>query len=210
MIHIKKLIILGGPPAVGKSHLIEQLQKGKSSSICAELQLNDPSKITFTRAQTLSKISAPSVDTLILHYDFLGPFTNGENDYDDKHALSVIYSAEEVVFVTLWVPPAVLSDRIYKRRVREKVAFLPKLLLGKEGFKQQLHKLHRFKNIQQLYNNPVRLTAQYEKWLNFCDKYFSIAHYIFVNLENEEHLIPLSEWNRPLTPMDEPEEITAL
>lgn len=195
MVHVNKLYLLGGPPAVGKSYLMEKIQNGGLPSIVSELDMGDPSRIVFARAQTLVDIKEPVVNRLVLHYDFLGPFVNGKQDYFAKDALGLIADADEVVFVTMWVPPAVLSKRIHDRRVRETIAFMPKLALGKEGFNQQIHKLKRFKMIQDLYDNRERLGQQYAKWLAFCAQYAGKPHYVLINMKDEETLFPLDRWD---------------
>lgn len=195
MVHAKKLYLLGGPPAVGKSHLMDRIQEGALPHLVDELDLGDPAQIVFARAQTLAAIQAPVVDRLVLHYDFLGPFVNGQQDYFAKDALGLIADADEVIFVTMWVPQPVLSKRIHDRRVRETVAFMPKLALGKEGFNQQVHKLKRFKMIQELYDDPPRLQQQYAKWLGFCARYPRRPHYVLINLKDEETLLPLARWD---------------
>lgn len=195
MVHVKKLYLLGGPPAVGKSYLMEKMQRGGLPAIVSELDMGDPSQLVFARAQTLVDIKEPVVDRLVLHYDFLGPFVNGTQDYFAKDALGLIADADEVVFVTMWVPQPVLSQRIHDRRVRESIAFMPKLALGKEGFGQQVKKLRRFKMIQDLYDNPERLGQQYAKWLAFCAQYPGRPHHVLINLKDEETLFPLDRWD---------------
>ncbi|MEZ4698929.1 MAG: hypothetical protein R2834_01255 [Rhodothermales bacterium] len=174
---------------------MEKIQRGGLPSIVSELDMGDPSRIVFARAQTLVDIKEPVVNRLVLHYDFLGPFVNGKQDYFAKDALGLIADADEVVFVTMWVPPAVLSKRIHDRRVRETIAFMPKLALGKEGFNQQIHKLKRFKMIQDLYDNRERLGQQYAKWLTFCAQYAGKPHYVLINMKDEETLFPLNRWD---------------
>jgi hypothetical protein len=195
MVHAKKLFLLGGPPAVGKSHLMDKIHVGDLPGIVAGLDLGDPSRLVFARAQTLKDIADPVVDRLVLHYDFLGPFVNGNQEYFAQDALGLIADSDEVVFVTLWVPQPVLSKRIHDRRVRETIAFMPKLAFGKEGFKQQIHKLKRFKMIQDLYDSPERLGHQYAKWLAFCAQYPHRPHYVLINMKNEETLLPIETWD---------------
>lgn len=194
MVHAKKLFLLGGPPAVGKSYLMDKIHGGGLPGIVEALNLGDPEELVYARAATLKDIQAPVVDRLVLHYDFLGPFVNGKQDYFAQDALGLIADADEVVFVTLWVPQPVLSKRIHGRRVRETIAFMPKLALGKEGFSQQIHKLKRFKMIQDLYDDPARLGQQYAKWLAFCAQYPDRPHMVLINMKNEETLFPIERW----------------
>ncbi|MDZ4702254.1 MAG: hypothetical protein SH809_21270 [Rhodothermales bacterium] len=195
MVHAKKLFLLGGPPVAGKSYLMDKIHAGGLPGIVKALNLGDPEQLVYARAATLKDIAEPVVERLVLHYDFLGPFVNGKQEYFAQDALGLIADSDEVVFVTLWVPQPVLSKRIHERRVRETIAFMPKLALGKEGFSQQIHKLKRFKMIQDLYDSPERLGLQYAKWLTFCAQYPGRPHHVLVNMKNEETLLPIETWN---------------
>jgi hypothetical protein len=122
---VERLLLVAGPSCSGKSTLIQRLYSGELPEIAARLRLGDVSAWSCALPNDLS---ADASGKVLLHYDFLRPWTGGRTpDYGADEPLRLAATAAEVTLLTLWVPPA----ELYRRMAERRSAFLRALLRGR-------------------------------------------------------------------------------
>jgi len=143
-------------------------------------------------AEYLSReLRQAGLDRLILHYGMLAPwrYVGVSREYDKDERLALLNCFDEITFVTLWVAPELLRERLKPR-----IALLSKSIVSRSGFLlQRLRTVSRFIQIWQLCANVPELLQQYDRWFEFCDSYRAEAHWIVDNSEVPE-LFPRSRW----------------
>jgi len=193
MISVNKLVLFAGPPASGKSTLIQELQMGRINFLSQKLGLDNISLWRCIETQKLHELSDLHIDRLILQYDFLRQWKLKyfNQNYEEDGPLDILNSSTEIIFVTLWIDPSILIKRIAVRQ-------LDALTQCKNPFKffVFLRSVHTRKRLKQLYSNVDELLCQYDKWLKFCETYTTKSHWILKNTEDVPILYPLSKWSQ--------------
>jgi SAM-dependent methyltransferase len=113
--HIRRLLVVAGPTACGKSTLIEQLQKHEAPELAKRLGIEDGSRWAVLAADHLHLPGEARMESAFFHYDLLRPCLTGGKLHSRDAALEILDVAEEVAFLTIWCPPAVLLPRLARR-----------------------------------------------------------------------------------------------
>lgn len=207
---IDRLLLVAGPSCAGKSTLIQRLYAGELPEIAARLRLGDVSAWYCALPKDLPAVVDGKV---LLHYDFLRPWTGGQTpDYDAEELLRLARTASEVTLLTLWVPPAELHRRMAERRS----TFLRALLRGRPWDSETLRasprrsgpppdrrrslrktwaivrELWRLSEKVRSYRRSSEVQALYDDWLSFWSK--SPAEHWILEGAIETRLVPAVEW----------------
>ena len=122
---IERLIVVSGPKAVGKSHLITRLRGGLLPKLRAALEIGDPASWEFAcgfevEALPLAqRIRESLIERLVLHYEITRPWNLGYDDgFLDDEPTKLLRVADDVRVLTLWAPCDLLLDRFLARNPR--------------------------------------------------------------------------------------------
>jgi SAM-dependent methyltransferase len=177
---LKKVVIIAGPDAAGKSTLARQLLSGESPEIADLLGLEEPESWTYAPPQDLDLDRILKAENLILHYSLLRPRKGYIKTFEADHVFSFLAAADSISFITLWVEPEVLSPRIARR-----LEYLhpTKRRMGQE-------QVFRF------YQDRTRVTQLYEEWFHFCRSFESAEHWVIED-NGKRRIRPLAQWSMP-------------
>jgi SAM-dependent methyltransferase len=179
---IGKLVVIAGPVASGKTTLQEGLMRGEFPEVAARAGIDDPSRWTKISAGWLPDLTEPSVDALLLHYDFLRPYLASAKTHDRDEALDVLDTAEHVTFVTVWTPPERLRQQLIDSEIT------PNTKLGVFRGKRRILKIRRD------YESAARICAHYRQWLDYART--KSDDHVVVDLSGPVRLYTPEEWER--------------
>lgn len=189
MIHIGQMIVLAGPRCVGKSWLIERIQKESIPIISKPLGLDNPSSWKIVNANQAHTLTDAVIEKLLLHYNFLAPWQLGFFNHEKYEELDILEASNEITFATIWTPPEILIRRLKKREWRVMRSLLPG-----PGFRARLNNLNMLKKIHRLYLSRDLLLDLYNQWLEFCATYSCKANWMIWGLEGEVQMAPISNY----------------
>ena len=208
---IKKLTIIAGPHAVGKSYFVKELLSMKlPKQIYDVLGLMKEVKYTLLAAKNISYINKPYIENCILHYDITRPIKRGGTNYERDEALNLIECADDIAVVTLYAPAEILRQRLEERmKIRKAAAFSKRryrssiISIGYSAIKaikpilplkvrELLKKLLPFTRhyrplrssdemIYRIYHNPKSVDEIYQAWYKFIRSHKKIKHIIVDN-----------------------------
>jgi len=179
---IGKLVVVAGPVASGKSTLQDGMMRGEYPEIAARAGIGRPARWTKISAGWLPDLTEPSIDRLVLHYDFLRPYLASAKTHDRDEALDILGTAEKVTFVTVWTPP----ERLRKQLVDSEVT--PHTKLGIFRGKSRVLK------IQRDYESAARICTHYRQWFDYTRT--QSDDHVVVDLSGKPRLYTLEEWEQ--------------
>jgi hypothetical protein len=147
---IEHLVIVAGPTSAGKATLIEAMMRGRAADLVDSLGIKSPEGWRVADANTISDISEPDLEGLILSYDFLLPYIRGNRSYHDDQAFHLLETARKVSFVTLWTPAERLTRQLSEDEDRK---------TRPDKVQSQLVDICR---------QPSALLEFYDRWMKFC------------------------------------------
>lgn len=150
---IEHLVMLGGLPGVGKSHLIDQIESGAANDIAESLGTRSGA-FQSTNAQRLQRITDAEVDTLLVHYSILMPY-NHKRTYETDEFLGVVDCAQRITFATVWAP-----GEIYRRQLKETKIDATTVNGVFKGMQRNIDLLDEVQD-------EARLVEYYEKWFAY-------------------------------------------
>lgn len=171
MLHIKQLVIISGLSCVGKTTLLDRIQKGEMQLLCEQLDINDPLLWTYVDADNLPKLPQNFMGNLVVHYDIYTQYSkkNGFN-----YLPEIIRKSEKVVLLTLYTTPKILLKR-NKLRLFEAFA---SLFRTPKKYKLIILRLRKLWKKHRVYRKYARISALYDEWFDFCDAYCAASHWI--------------------------------
>ena len=200
MVYVRSLIVVAGPSCAGKSHFIEDIKANRFPGIAKQLEIATPSMWQHKELGRFRPPPESSINRLILHCAFwlFGPA------YQEVDGLEVLRHSDQITFVTLWVHPDSLLQRLKIRRTRALLGF------GKAtDFRTRMQRLKQLRLREQVYRNPSALFSHYRDWFNFCARYNARAHWVVDVTRSKPVLFPLTEWkNQHGNPVFQPEATT--
>jgi hypothetical protein len=159
MTEVARLVVLAGPSAVGKTHLVRQMRRGEPPALAEQLGLQPP--FVVSSARDLKRLSQSAIETLVVHYDFLDQ-RQGLAKF--QHLDGWFEHSSTIDIITMHVPCDVLADRMAHRVVRSRNRWRrePSWALIRRIFRQA--KKCRF------YRQDARVSALYEEWYTFLSQ----------------------------------------
>lgn len=179
-LRIDQLLVLAGPIASGKSTLIDELSRGRHEGLGQALGIGDLSDWRVALPNHMSELESAHVEKMVLHYDFLRPYKRGPYEHRRDKGLDVLYQADCVRTLTLWVDSRTLAKRHHAREIAPNTRF------GRYWGKK------RHKKVQEAYRDPERTHFFYEKWFDHLEA-VSGEHFVF-DLETGNAPLLLAEW----------------
>jgi hypothetical protein len=193
---IDRLIVVAGPKAVGKSHIIEHLRHGSLPHLAEALEMDDPSSwqygagVDFQAADQRSRVRNSTIERFVLHYEITQPWNRRyyARNYKEDRSLELLSFAREITAATLWAPCDVLMQRFLARnpRFQNKLIWLRDLYW--HGF--QITKLDT--DFRPLYRDPMSLFQIFSEWIDFCRINSAKQHWL-VNSSDERYSFALLE-----------------
>ena len=193
---MKRLVVVAGPQASGKSSTIRALLTGRLPWLGAALDMDKAARWGVILPGERHMIRASHYDGVLLHYDLLRQWSRGRgNEYDADVALAILDKADDVTFVTLWTRPDVLIRRLHTRRAALQRGSLNPLRL--RATLRRPRRLRKLSLVETMYYNPSELKALYDRWALFCNSHEGRAQIIIDTSEEESILRPAIEWTEP-------------
>ena len=171
---IGHLIVVAGPPAVGKSHLIRRLSR--DDLLCERLGVPKGAPALAARAVTRRRPAA--VEALILHYDLLRLLHQGIPAYEHDPSLVILDVAQCITFLTLRTSPDRLRAQLERRRIARP---------NRPPHRQAFHR-----TLRTLYRDDGFVRGWYELWLDFVARYEAVRiGHSFVEVQEGYALTPV-------------------
>lgn len=163
------LIVIAGPPCVGKTTLVARIRGGGLSSLCGQIGIRDPTLWMYRDATELARMPE-AVDRLVVHYDFMAQ----RLPHGYRYLPEMIARAETVVFLTLSTSPDILRRRSRARLAGGFTSLFHNPLRAPERFARlrRIWKRHRA-----LRQSP-RVVRLYEDWFDFTSTYPTAPHWV--------------------------------
>jgi len=170
---IDHLVVVAGPPAVGKSRLIRRLAR---DDLLRE-RLGVPKDAPALAARAVPRRRPTAHEALILHYDLLRLLHQAIPAYECDPGLSLLGSAARITFLTVRTSP----DRL--RAQLEQRAAAPDRPPRRQAF-------HR--TLRALYEDDGFVRGWYERWLEFVGRYDAVTiRHSFVEVDDVYALTPV-------------------
>lgn len=163
-IALKKLIVVAGPPACGKTWLIDRLFQDQLPDVGHLLGIGRIGDWEFTHALRISNRCYPRLGKAIMHYDLWRTVSRSEHglEFSRDHVLHWMRETKQVLIVTCIANAATLRTRLRQRLPRYLWAKTNALL---QGTTPHLHSPMR--PIRYL-GNPNTLEILYTAWFRYC------------------------------------------
>jgi SAM-dependent methyltransferase len=179
-LRIGELLVVSGPSASGKSHLIQRLLRGE----CPEL---DPvigekgEKWLEAQPHHIDELPASYVPKLAYHYDFLRPYLRGPFNLSRDRATDVFELTDSLKSVTIIVDPNELHNRWHRREIE------PRTLLGLYWGRK------RSKRLLKALADRAEVIKIYDRWIDFISQRRG-EHYLLDTRSVPYKLLPLADW----------------
>jgi SAM-dependent methyltransferase len=150
---IKRMLVIAGLPAVGKSTLIEHLLSQPDSPIARKIQFDGSQTWTSYNFGKIKECRDADMGNVIVHYNISGRMMNSDI-YKYASALPELMSvADEVNIVTVTCPTERLIKQFEEGRMPKAKGFAAKKSIKK-----------KMKKLLELYKNNDALAATFNEW----------------------------------------------
>lgn len=171
---IDHLVVVAGPPAVGKSLLIRRLL---SDDLLRE-RLRVPKGAPDMAARSVTRRRPAAVEALILHYDLFRLLHQGIPAYEHDPSLALLEAAQGITFLTLRTSADRLRAQLDRRIARR----------DRPPRRQALHR-----TLRTLYEDDGLVRGWYDLWLEFVARYEAVTvGHSFVEVDEGYALTPVS------------------
>ncbi|QEF99649.1 tRNA (mo5U34)-methyltransferase [Stieleria maiorica] len=154
--NVRRLVIVAGPTAAGKSTLIDRMSKGQASDVAEHLNLSDPSTWSTQEVEDLSKSTVADYGDIVVPFDFLSRLKWNITDYRKLQLMDLIRCAEEVQVLTVGATPELLREQFESSKIQSYVK-----KHGKQPNKGPLVEL------RDSYRDPEAVRNFYQHWFDF-------------------------------------------
>ena len=191
---LKRLVIVAGPTAVGKSFFLKKLMHRTFSDVPAQLYLSG-AEWQEVRARQFDidypqPFPAILPNHIVLHYETTRTWRR-PYDFANDPSLELLHIAEKSTIVTLWAPAHILLDRFvshnfksWRRRAhRVAVRWFGKSFNPKYTRLAELFALYR--------DGSPELERIYRDWFGFCSGFPVADHWIVDTSKLTNRLVPL-------------------
>ena len=171
---IEHLVVVAGPPAVGKSRLIRRL----SGDDLLRERLGVPKDAPVLDTRSVVRRRPSAFEALIFHYDLFRLLNRGIPAYEYDPTLALLDSAQRVTFLTLRTSPDRLRAQLERRRIARP--------------NRPPHRQAYFRTLRTLYQDDGFVRGWYELWLDFVDRYEAVTiGHSFVEVDEGYTLTPV-------------------
>jgi hypothetical protein len=172
---IEHLVVVAGPPAVGKSRLIHRL--GRDDLLRERLGV--PKGAPSLDPRAAEGIRPASAESLILHYDLLRLLNRGIPAYESDSSLALLLDgAERITFLTLRTSADRLRAQLERRRIARP---------NRPPHRQAYHR-----TLRTLYQDDRFVDGWYDLWLDFVARYDTVTiGHSFVEVDDGYALTPV-------------------
>jgi SAM-dependent methyltransferase len=181
-LRVDSLLIVAGPSASGKTHLIEELTDGRRPDIEALVGDIDSGPWLAANPHHLDALPTPHAPKLAYHYDFLRPYDRGPYVFSRDRATDVFSLARSVASVTLICDPAVLHQRWKAREIDRRRWF--GIYLGPK----------RSRRLLNTYGDRRKVVELYDRWIDFIAARPG-SHFLLDERTPASRLRPLHDWS---------------
>lgn len=154
---LRRMLVVTGPTAAGKSTLIEKIQRGEMPDIDQRVGWGKLASWPMVGAGRFDS-KATSAQNLIFHYDMTRPNVLNKTSYESDDALELFDCADEICILTIGASNSTLKQRLQgpekARRMKER------------GF---LGAKYHLKN--RLYDDPQTIVTLYKNWFEYTRNY---------------------------------------
>ena len=185
MLPTNRLVIVGGPSAVGKTTFLDSMQQGEMPDFLDQISISNPDSYLCLSQRRLLKLNKPFVDKLFLHYDFIHKYAPDTPQSGLSNLSDMINRSNSVCALTLCAPQKVLFDRITSRLERIK---------KKKDSPSSRRRIEQLEKKKEMYNTPEVLFDAYQEWLNFIEE-CGVARHMIINSTNYGQFAWLSDSN---------------
>lgn len=162
MVRTDRLIIVAGPSCVGKTFLIDRLQRYSYLELQEQLDMGDCSSWQYVNVSELPQIGQEEIERLVVHYDF---YTQYSKEIGFKYLPELLSKSKDVTVLTLTVPHDILCRRLSMRLAIRFVLRLCKLLIPKA----KRRSYSKLRKKQSEYKKGNVIPELYEKWSQYLD-----------------------------------------
>lgn len=167
---VRRLLIVAGPVAVGKSTLIDRLQKDELPQITERLAWGQASDWTRCDASKVDELKSSSIEYLILHYNLLRPLTKELSGFEDDEPLQILQDADEVFILTMGADASQIRAQYDNDAKRQRATDDPLY--------------HDKQNKRAFFDDESAVNRLYQQWINFI-----ASHKISADIRHEVALI---------------------
>ncbi len=156
---IRRLVVVAGFSAVGKSTFIEHLLSKDGAGLAQQLELERDVAWTVLQFMKLREVRDPAIENVILHYNIGQYIIDGDMYHHGNFLADLISVAEQVLVITVACPGSRLLGQFKESR-------LPK---SQRLFKSaRTRKKH--KKLLETYENRAALNEVYDQWFKFLQE----------------------------------------
>lgn len=175
-----KLILIVGPPAVGKSTLIRSIQS-PNSIIAEQLGINNPNNWKLVDAN----VTEPYEERMILHCTI-----SKKSFYSFPEKISkILNSSNEIVIILCYASAKVLRQRLLQRDVPRIISSI------KSGqIKKAWYIIRKTIERMRVYLFQNKTFDMFDNWIKICDEQNALSHWIIDTKETHYKLSSSSQW----------------
>jgi hypothetical protein len=206
----KRILVIAGPTAVGKSTTIVGIQRGQLPEIGIDLGIDGLHEWPTIDMRLLPKVGRPVFERFILHYDFLFlfRFPASRNRWQNL-LLYLLGEARQSSIITMWTNTENLLQQLIKGKFRGEIARvidktvmkslffrgLPASVIKKCSAISFLEKRTYHLRLLQLYSRKEDVKQIYRDWFTFCErKTFPVCNHVILKQGNPLKFLPFEEW----------------
>ena len=156
---IKKLLVVAGLPASGKSTLINHLQSSVGESLASEIGVEDVAEWKLLKFGELGKDREPVLGDVVVHYNISKHLIDGDIYLHDNALADLMSVANSVTIVTLAPPRKRLLEQFQKFR-----GYKANRMLSRKRTRKKI------KRLSELIQNRVAMNELYSDWFHFVGK----------------------------------------
>lgn len=174
----RRVIVIAGPSAVGKSTLIARLQRGQCPALAASLGLDQPDAWMYRNARGARIGGASAADSgLVLHYDLNRPVMESQFDaFASDPGLAVFLTADDSRVCTL------LGDAdLLRERATLKAAARLRLDLAALCSPTHWIMRRRMRKVLGWYRNATFIAGRYAAWFAFVDTLHHLRRHVVID-----------------------------
>lgn len=183
---INRMLIIAGPTAAGKKHLMNKLKAGQAPELAKNLGLKDFDDWRTINAEDLDRPTESEIPNLLFGYDIMRPHLRSAEVHERDEALDILQCAKSIRVVTIWCSPQSLLERHKAARLK------PYTTLGIYWGPKRHPRINReFQDRSAVYRH-------YRKWIDFI-RQRNLEH-IMVDYDNDASVMSEADWDRKANP----------